>query len=537
MQKHTIIILLFLFCFPGIECRAQSSIYFMGNPGDSETIQDFIVENDSSAIALINQELPQFDQRMIVVKYDTAFNFLKSKRLYHPTSAIAGNFISNLSNAKFCIQSTNVDLTNFKAYTSISLFNENLDTISNIRLINYSNNYFGYQMLHFDFPIIFGLVTNRDNAGIDHYILTKIDMIGRNIVEQKEILPPPGKILQINDFAVNHSIKEIYFAAFLSTDSINNYFNPCYLSYDSNFVFLTNLVSGDTIHPSNSYVNIKQVNDQLTLLGYCKSDLNSSTGKFFIGLNDRLNSFFFQKLTPLNWLSFKYALSHHQNNNNIISVLTGKTVFSLDSNGTILDTKSFITNPIFGISRLFIRGIYKWNEKHIAVGGFDFGTPNFDIALMWLDSNLNTCDQSHYNYIATDTSNNLTIHPGFQTFDVDSIMGIDNISFYTDSTNFPLSSYCSYTDLQELSINILNEPIIFPNPVISAFEIKNITTLLKSDTIHQAEIYDSFGREVKTLDRTKLTEKISVDELSNGFYIFILHLSSTRTISIKFAKI
>ena len=145
-------------------CNAQSKISFMGLQNQSEYLEDFFIESDSTAIAMINITAPFTDSKVSIIRMDTAMNVLKCIRYFKPNVSLNGFGFTNHSNGRTVSTFSEIDILNNNKFYSLYLLNEQLDTISCTRIKAYPQDYsFGWTSLLLHRDKLYGLLEFRDS--------------------------------------------------------------------------------------------------------------------------------------------------------------------------------------------------------------------------------------------------------------------------------------------------------------------------------------------------------------------------------------
>jgi hypothetical protein len=535
MRSQTIVTLLLLHFILILynNCYAQQGIYFMGNQSDSETIQDFIVENDSSAVAMINMTAQNNEQSVAIVQFDTALNILKSRRYFQPGFSILGNGFSNKSNNKIVATYLTFDAINFKLYSTINLLDANFDTLVALRTYHSTEDYAGLEPLFLDNDTLFGLVVTRDSVNNPNRIdLCKIDLVNKTIFYYKTIRIPQGKILFVTETSYDPINKVLGMALLISTDSSGNYYNPLFITLSTELQILNSLHSPDTISFTNGNVNIKSLGNNNFLLGYYKTSNIPGIGNYFMGEFNNLSGFRFMKIIPA-FISNIRVAKKLDNYPNTTELASGITSLRIDSAGNLLHSVNHLTNPVYTFSNFSITGIHDWNNKILLTGGFNFGTPKFDATFAWIDSNQISCDHTPVNIVSIDSTTSFSSLI-LQISDTVCPLIIVNEAYQTDSLWLQLRNYCN--NFNSLENNYQSPFKIYPNPSTGIINIDFNTYPFESSKELVYKVHDVSGRLIKSESITEDTSEINIESLTSGIYILSL-LNGTNHHNIKFIKL
>lgn len=517
---------LFIFCFAVqiianiLLCDAQSRINFWGNQNQSEYFEDFFIESDSTAIAMVNISAPFTDSKVAIFRIDTAMNVHRYTRYFKPNTSLTGHGFTNHSNGRIVFTFSELDITNFKNFYSLYLFDDNLDTISNTRIKPIDEDYyFGLTSLLLHDDKFYGLMHILDSSYNEHLYLVKIDLLNKVVLSQVELLPPQNRLIYVSDVSIDSIQNKISFGMGIETDSASNFFNPCLIILDTTFTILNTFFSADTIDPNDGIVNIMHLDNENYLFGYYRKSINPFTARnYYLAKTNISNGIVFEKLLAQNFKEFNYATSYDTIQHRILLISSRNTIL-LDSLGNTIYSIGHLTNPVFAFSNLGISGFHIWNQKPILTGSFNFGTSEFDAAFIWLDSNLTSCDHTYNSLYAIDTTNNFTTFP-LQLTSVDSLIEFTQESYLTDSTSLVSYSYCNTTSTSEIK----NAPQlkVYPNPTNGLFHIANqITSGINRKPV-TCKIFDLTGRFVKKINFIGYDVEYSFQECEAGMYLFVL---------------
>lgn len=486
----------------------------MGNPGDSETIQDFIVENDSCAVAMINLTKQNNEQSVVIVNLDPSLNIIKSRRYFESGFSIFGHGFSNRSNNKIATSFSTFDYINFKANTTITLFDSNYDTISALRFYHTMESYYGFTPIFLDNDTLHGLISFDDSALYKQNHLVKIDLIGKTIVSYKEIRFAPNKLFIVSDISTDTVQDVIGLGAIVSTDSTFNFYNPLFFTINMMHEIQNTLMNDDTLNV-DSKPDIKQAGNSEYLLGYSRNTSGSPISEYYITKTDINLNLGFQKLIPNGFSSFVYAKTLDALNKEIV-LLSGRTIIRFDSTGNILSSNFNITNTQSPFSRGVLSKYTKWLNDYLIVGSYELSTNNFEALFIKTDSNFISCDNIPLNVNSVNTNVSF-YNPSIQISDINPQLTIVSETYSIDSTNFPLTSYCSFIGLEEFRDK--SGYTIFPNPFNNAITILSKNDNESFNNMNKLEIYDLTGRILRSENLLSNSQFLNLQELQAGIYL------------------
>ncbi|MFN8154576.1 MAG: T9SS type A sorting domain-containing protein [Bacteroidia bacterium] len=513
-------------------CNAQSKISFMGLQNQSEYLEGFLIESDSTAIAMVNLRAPFADSKVAIIRMDTAMNLLKCTRYFKPNVSLNGFGFTNHSNGRSVVTILEIDILSSKLFYSQFLLNEQLNTISCSRIKHFDkDNNFGWTSLMLHNDKIYGVLNTPDSLSNEHFYLVKIDLINKVVLTQVELLPPQNRLLYLSDFSIDSLQNLISIGIGIETDSASNFFNPCFITMDTTFTIVNNLYSTDTIDPSDGIANIQHLDSKNYLIGYNRKSINPfTTKKYYLAKLNLYSGIVFEKIFSPSFDRFNFAFNYDTIQHQIL-LISGRNTILLDSLGNVISTIGHLTNPAYPFSNFGISGFHIWNQKPLITGSFNFGTSLFDAGFIWPDSNLISCDHSIYTLAAADTINNFTSFP-LQLVPVDSLIEFIPDTFFTDSTTLPLYNYCYTTAVAET--NSILPLQVYPNPTNGKFHFTNEENRNRLPV--SCKIYDLSGRFVKSIDFIGYDADYSIQECDAGMYILILNTTEGYKYSTKILK-